>query len=46
MNFTLIMKDIFIHIGYSIDKELNDEEMQEKMLQLVREYITASAFPQ
>ncbi|GKV64489.1 MULTISPECIES: hypothetical protein [unclassified Sporosarcina] len=34
------------HIGYSIDKELNDEEMQEKMLQLVREYITASAFPQ
>lgn len=32
------------HIGYLIDKEKNDEEMQEKMLQLVREYIIASKF--
>lgn len=30
------------HIGYAIDKEKNNEEMQEKMLQLVREYILAS----
>lgn len=33
------------HIGYSIDKEKNDEEMQGKMLQLVREYIIASKYP-
>ncbi|WP_301107461.1 hypothetical protein [Sporosarcina sp.] len=34
------------HIGYSIDREQNDEQMQEKMLQTVREYITASTSPQ
>ncbi|MBB4823684.1 hypothetical protein HNO89_000904 [Sporosarcina luteola] len=27
------------HIGYSIDRSKNDEEMQEKMLQFVREFI-------
>ena len=29
------------HIGYSIDREKNDSDMQEKMLNLVREYILA-----
>lgn len=29
------------HVGYSIDREKNDREMQEKMLNLVREYILA-----
>ena len=33
------------HIGYLIDNEKNDEEVQQKMLQLVREYIIASEFP-
>ncbi|QUW22676.1 hypothetical protein JSQ81_03585 [Sporosarcina sp. Marseille-Q4063] len=33
------------HIGYLIDTEKNDEKMQEKMLQLVREYIITSKFP-
>lgn len=27
------------HVGYSIDREKNDEEMQQKMLDLTREYI-------
>ncbi|MCG3087707.1 hypothetical protein [Sporosarcina cyprini] len=27
------------HIGYSIDREKNDSDMQEKMLNLVREYM-------
>lgn len=33
------------HIGYLIDNEKNDEKVQQKMLQLVREYIIASEFP-
>ena len=32
------------HIGYLIDREKNDEEMQEKMLQLAREYILGSSY--
>ncbi|GEN82581.1 hypothetical protein SLU01_08930 [Sporosarcina luteola] len=31
------------HVGYLIDREKNDEEMQEKMLQLTREYILGSS---
>ena len=31
------------HVGYLIDSEKNDEEMQEKMLQLTREYILGSS---
>lgn len=31
------------HVGYLIDRENNDEEMQEKMLQLTREYILGSS---
>ncbi|WP_025786133.1 hypothetical protein [Sporosarcina sp. D27] len=34
------------HIGYSLDREKNDVEMQKKMLQLVREFILASKLPQ
>lgn len=33
------------HIGYLIDNDKNDEKMQQKMLQLVSEYIIASEFP-
>ncbi|WP_172372264.1 hypothetical protein [Sporosarcina jiandibaonis] len=32
------------HVGYLIDREKIDEEMQEKMLQLAREYILGSSF--
>ncbi|MFC5603185.1 hypothetical protein [Sporosarcina koreensis] len=32
------------HIGYLIDHEKNDEEMQEKMLQLAREYILGNSY--
>jgi hypothetical protein len=31
------------HIGYLIEREKNDEEMQEKMLRLTREYILGSS---
>src|SRR5690606_27751736 len=31
------------HVGYLIDREKNDEKMQEKMLQLTREYILGSS---
>lgn len=31
------------HVGYLIDREKNDEEMQEKMLQITREYILESS---
>lgn len=44
--FYAYYKGYIYHIGYLLDSEKNDAEMQEKMLQLVREYILANKLPQ